>query len=186
MSRATPRLVAFLRAINVGGHVVTMDRLRSVFVAQGLKDAETFIASGNVVFSGRPGAAAGLARRIEKALAAALGYEVATFIRTDAEVAAIAGYEAFPAKLITRAKSHCVGFVAEPLTAGQRRALLALRTEDDDFHVAGREVWWLSRVGQGRSKFNNTVFERLGTRATWRGINTVRRLADKYGFAAAT
>ena len=46
-----PRHIAFLRAINVGGHTVTMDRLRQLFTGLGLKDVETFIASGNVIFS---------------------------------------------------------------------------------------------------------------------------------------
>ena len=48
------KYAAFLRAINVGGRVVKMDRLRTLFEAAGLRGVETFIASGNVVFeSGR-------------------------------------------------------------------------------------------------------------------------------------
>ena len=50
-SRLMPRFVAFLRAINVGGHVVTMDQLRAAFQELGFDDVETFIASGNVIFS---------------------------------------------------------------------------------------------------------------------------------------
>ena len=46
-----PRLIAFLRAINVGGHTVTMMKLRKEFEALGLQDVETFIASGNVIFT---------------------------------------------------------------------------------------------------------------------------------------
>ena len=44
------RHIAFLRAINVGGHTVTMDRLRRLFGEMGFRGVETFIASGNVVF----------------------------------------------------------------------------------------------------------------------------------------
>jgi uncharacterized protein (DUF1697 family) len=44
------RCVAFLRAINVGGHVVKMDRLRGLFEALKLRNVETMIASGNVLF----------------------------------------------------------------------------------------------------------------------------------------
>ena len=44
------RYVAFLRAINVGGHVVKMDRLRNLFEALGFSGVRTFIASGNVLF----------------------------------------------------------------------------------------------------------------------------------------
>ena len=46
-----PRYVAFLRAINVGGHIVKMDQLRKLFTQLGLTDVETFIASGNVLFT---------------------------------------------------------------------------------------------------------------------------------------
>ena len=46
-----PRFFAFLRAINVGGHNVTMEKLRGLFEASGFKDVETFIASGNVIFT---------------------------------------------------------------------------------------------------------------------------------------
>ncbi len=45
-----PRYVAFLRAINLPGRNVKMDRLRSTFVSLGLDNVDTFIASGNVIF----------------------------------------------------------------------------------------------------------------------------------------
>ena len=44
------RYIAFLRAINVGGHVVKMDALRRLFESLGFSNVETFIASGNVLF----------------------------------------------------------------------------------------------------------------------------------------
>jgi uncharacterized protein (DUF1697 family) len=45
-----PKHIAFLRAINVGGHIVKMDHLRRLFEALELAEVETFIASGNVIF----------------------------------------------------------------------------------------------------------------------------------------
>jgi uncharacterized protein (DUF1697 family) len=45
-----PKYVAFLRAINVGGHTVKMDHLRRLFEALEFDNVETFIASGNVIF----------------------------------------------------------------------------------------------------------------------------------------
>ena len=44
------KYVAFLRAINVGGHVVKMEVLRAHFESLGLSSVDTFIASGNVIF----------------------------------------------------------------------------------------------------------------------------------------
>ncbi len=178
------RHIAFLRAINVGGHTVTMDRLRRLFGKMGFRGVETFIASGNVVFEA-VGSAAHAEQTIAAGLEKALGYDVATFVRTPAELAAVTAYEAFDAADVARARTHCVGFLAAPLGTAAAAKLMALRTEVDDFHAHGREIHWLCRVGQSESVFSNAVFEKTtGVRATFRNINTVRKLAAKYAPSA--
>ena len=79
-----PRLVAFLRAINVGGHVVKMDRLCALFESAGLANVSSFIASGNVLFDSKKATAQAEAL-IEKTLKKDLGYEVITMIRSASE-----------------------------------------------------------------------------------------------------
>ena len=176
-----PRLIAFLRAINVGGHTVTMAELRRLFEALGLKDVETFIASGNVIFSSPRGDTAALQRKIEAHLHKALGYEVKVFIRTAPEIAAIAQYKPFKEAQLRTAQALNVAFLAAPLDAVATKALLALRTDIDEFHVNGREVYWLCRKRQGESTFSNMRFEKaLGVRSTFRGLNTVAKLSAKY------
>jgi uncharacterized protein (DUF1697 family) len=177
-----PRLIAFLRAINVGGRNVTMAELRGVFEALGLKEVETFIASGNVIFASASKDIEALQRKIESQLLRSLGYEVKAFLRTVSEVAAIARYKPFNESQLKSATALNVAFLAGPLDAAAEKSLLALRTEIDDFHVQGREVYWLCKVRQSDSKFSNTRFEKmLNTRATWRNINTVARLTARYG-----
>ena len=44
------RYLAFLRGMNVGGHRVSMEDLRAIFVELKFGNVETFIASGNVIF----------------------------------------------------------------------------------------------------------------------------------------
>ncbi len=180
-SGAGKRWVAFLRAINVGGHVVKMERLRGLFEELGFSAVETFIASGNVIFAARAQEPSVLVRKIEKRLREALGYEVKTFLRTPAEVAAIARYRPFAEAELRSAAALNVAFLGEPLTVAGVSALMALETELDAFHVHGREVYWLCRVKQSGSKFSNALFERaIRVRATFRGMNTVARLAAKF------
>ncbi|MBI5837096.1 MAG: DUF1697 domain-containing protein [Candidatus Eisenbacteria bacterium] len=177
-----PRYVAFLRAINVGGHTVKMDRLRGLFESLGLARVETYIASGNVIFETASRSAPALERRIEALLLGELGYEVATFLRTDAEVAAVAEHQAFPASKMKAAVAFNVGFLSEPLGREAQAKLLGYTTAMDAFHVHGREVYWLCRMGQSQSTFNNVSMERaLRVRATFRGISTIRRLAANLG-----
>jgi uncharacterized protein (DUF1697 family) len=179
-----PRLVAFLRAINVGGHNVTMQALRRQFEALGFTEVETFIASGNVICTSRSTDRRALQKKIEDRLRIALGYEVSAFMRTGEEVAAIASYKPFADAQMRSAGALCVGFLAEPLGKAATRTLMAFKTSIDDFHGHGREVYWLCRKKQSESTFHNARFERaLNIRATFRGVNTVSRLAARHGFS---
>jgi uncharacterized protein (DUF1697 family) len=176
-----PRYVAFLRAINVGGRVVKMDRLRTLFGELGLSEVETFIASGNVLFSSPSRSAAALEKKIEKHLAAALGYEVATFVRTAAEVCQVAAHAPFPAALMKLPYHNLyVSFLRDAPAVAAKRAVEALRGPNDELHVHARELYWLSRAPFGESKIAGALLEKtLGGPATMRNVTTVRKLAAK-------
>ena len=80
------RYITLLRAINVGrGRTVKMEVLRQLFGSFGFSKITTFIASGNVIFETSTKSIKSLEKRIEKRLEEALGYEVAAFIRTEAD-----------------------------------------------------------------------------------------------------
>jgi uncharacterized protein (DUF1697 family) len=172
--------VALLRAINVGGHVVKMDRLRTLFASMDLADVTTLIASGNVLFSSRARNQAQLERRIEIHLRDALGYDVATFLRSAQDLADIVAYDPFPAAgPLTAGQALSVLFLKAPLEAPARDALLNLHTATDEFHVRGREAYWLRDGRISDSKVTGAKLERaVGGPVTARNITTVRKLAE--------
>ena len=176
-----PRYIAFLRAINVGGHTVKMDRLREIFESLGFAKVETFIASGNVVFETPAQDTAALETQIAAGLQQALGYEVATFIRTEAELARIVAHSPFPQSQLNAAQAFNIAFLTGPLDVESVRKLMALKTEIDDFATHEREIYWLCRKKQSESTFSNAVLEKtLGRQSTLRGTNTVQKMAAKY------
>jgi uncharacterized protein (DUF1697 family) len=177
-----PKYVAFLRAINVGGHVVKMDRLRDLFLKMGLTNVETFIASGNVIFEANVRNAQTLERKIEKQLEAELGYPVTTFIRSVTELKDVAALEPFahtpsngePGTLF-------IGFLGADPDGPAKKKLLACSSDVDLFQLHGRELYWLCRIKSNESKFSGTLLERtLGMRTTIRNSNTIRRIVAKY------
>ena len=176
------RFIAFLRAINVGGHTVKMDYLRQLFESLGFSNVETFIASGNVIFESSAKNAQTLEKKIESHLQQSLGYEVVTFIRSAAELAAIAKYQPFPtAKLDAAGHSLYIAFLPAPPTDEAQQKLMAFRTEVDDFHIHEREVYWLCRKKMSESTFSGALLERtIGMPATMRNSTTVKKLAAKY------
>ena len=176
-----PRYVAFLRAINVGGHLVKMDHLRRLFESLGFVGVETFIASGNVVFETPSRNVKAIERRVEQMLREELGYEVVTFIRTGAEVARISEYQPFEPSDLAGAVALNVAFLADALDDTSTEKLMAMKTETDDFHVNEREMYWLCRRKQSESTFFKVGFERtVGRKATVRTANTIRKIAAKY------
>jgi uncharacterized protein (DUF1697 family) len=184
--RGAARYAAFLRAINVGGRNVTMDRLREAFAGlpgTPVRDVETFIASGNVVFTMDTASAkdiAALERRIAGQLRDALGYEVATFVRAVAALETMARATHFP----DAADGHAVhvGFLHDALAPDAAARIVALGDAINSFVVDGRELWWWSKGRISDSGIDGGRMERaLGMPMTMRNVNTVRRLAAKYG-----
>jgi len=165
----------------VGGHIVKMDRLRALFESAGLRGAETFIASGNVVFESSRKSAGDLERAIETHLKKALGYPVATFVRSMPELAAIAELEPFGRESLKPPDSVFVGFLRSALSKDARRQITALSNDVDTVTADGREVYWRARKGFAESTISYAVVEKLlKSEATFRNVNTIRRIAAKH------
>ncbi|MDQ2666441.1 MAG: DUF1697 domain-containing protein [Gemmatimonadota bacterium] len=173
------RSVAFLRAINVGGHTVKMDRLRALFAELGLANVETFIASGNVLFDAPSAKVEKLEARIEQHLEKALGYAVMTYIRPLADLTHVATGHPFHTH---EADGHAlsIGFLKAPLDAAHSARLEALANDYDDFHIGDRELYWLCRGRLSDSRLFGKVLDRaIEAPATFRNVTTIRRLAAR-------
>jgi uncharacterized protein (DUF1697 family) len=177
-----PKYVAFLRAINVGSHVVKMDQLRKLFEALSFENVETFIASGNVIFDSKSKNVVALERKIDRHLHDSLGYPVTSFVRSVEELAHISAFAPFlEAELAANGNQLYVVFISEKPDKSAAEKLMSMRSPVDDFCCNEREVYWLYRRKAGESKFYGPLLEKsLGIQATVRNVNTVRRLAKKY------
>jgi uncharacterized protein (DUF1697 family) len=176
------RYVAFLRAINVGGHVVKMDHLRKILESIGLSNVQTFIASGNAVFQSSTGNSKVLENKIAAELRKALGYEVATFIRKAAELSAISMYQPFKTSDVTHSGTNSyVGFVGRDLSPAAQKTVLSFRSKVDEFRVRGSEIYWLCRIRSSDSEFSLARLEKaIGMQATFRNVTTIRKMAARY------
>lgn len=177
-----PKYVAFLRAINVGSHLVKMDYLRTLFEALGFTNVETFIASGNVIFDSRSANTSLLEKKIEKHLLKNLGYEVATFVRSIGEVEKVAAAQPFKAaELKGDGNTLYVGFLAQPPSEELRRELVQSGNKANAFAFTDREFFWLCRVKFSETDFSGARLEKiLKMKTTLRNVNTPQRIAKKY------
>src|SRR3954447_21604000 len=123
------RYAAFLRAVNLGkNRRVTNDRLKALFEDAGAEEVATFRTSGNVVFE----SSRDMARELEKHLEKSLGHEMVIFLRTAAELKAIAAAGPFPAKDVKRSKGKLqVVLFDKSATAAVKKNVLTLATDQD-------------------------------------------------------
>ena len=161
-----------------------MDELRRLFEGMGFSQVETFIASGNVIFETTATEPRELEQKIERSLHTALGYAVATFIRSTHEMVEIARYAPFddPGLAAAAAASTLyIAFLANPPGEPAMQKLQSLASPVNQFHAAGREIYWLCRTRFSDSGFSGAQLEKaLGIPATIRNSSTVKKIAGKY------
>lgn len=168
------RYIALLRGINVGGHTVRMERLRSIFADLGCAAVRTYIQSGNVFFDAPESDRLALARHLEEGLAQVLGYEVPTFLRTVPELAHVVDRDPFRNRIVTPDMRLCVVFAdAVPVMLERpwrspKGDVEIVDTSDGEAYV----VWHLVN-GRPPSPQSQSV---LGTRNTTRFFHTVAKI----------
>jgi len=171
-----PRYVTLLRSVNVGGRVLPMAGLRAAFEKHGFEEVQTYIQSGNVVFTSPSRSEATVAKDARTAIQSATKLDVPVFIRTPVALRKIIAAQPFGD---AAPKSLHVTFLEQAPAAAFVRALAARPSPPDQFVVKRREVYLCCPNGYGRSKLNNAFFERaLKTAATTRNWNTVKKLLE--------
>jgi uncharacterized protein (DUF1697 family) len=200
------RAVLLLRAVNVGGTKVPMADLRSLLEGLGLRNVRTYLQSGNAVFDvdETAGAAATpqeLAAAIETRIGRDMGPRVGALVLDAGALAAVAAANPFtgvagidpgwlhvtflfggngeadfgPASDQAFSDAYAAAYdkLTLPAAEGEQAMFTGLPA------LATPVVYLCLPYGYGRSKLNNSYFERhLGAAATTRNWRTVQALAE--------
>jgi uncharacterized protein (DUF1697 family) len=160
-----------LRGVNVAGNKLAMGDLRDAVTELGGHDVQTYLQSGNVVYSG----AVTVGRRLAAYLEKELGVKTVVIARTHEQLADVVRRRPYPAK----EPMVSVTFLARAAAASASAAIDAGAYAPDSFVVDGREVYVHTPDGYGRSKLSNAFFEKkLRVDATTRNWKTVLALTD--------
>jgi uncharacterized protein (DUF1697 family) len=173
---------AFLRGVNLGGQRKTSSAdLRACFEGIGFTDVQTFRTSGNVVLDAGRESAKKLTARLEEALRDSFGFEVQVFLRTGAEVRAIAAHKPFPAAAVEKSEGKLqVALLGKAPSASTRKQVLKLGTDEDRLAFEGRELYWLPSGRMRESGLNLRTVEQLTDPWTMRTKATLELLAAKF------
>lgn len=176
-------IIALLRAINVGGTgKVAIADLRKLVEDEGFADVASYIASGNLVFTGDGRSTDAISQQLEAASGTKLGLKTDWILRAPAEWTAM--IEANPFVEFSKATPSrylVTVFKTEPDPA-RLGEVEAIATLGEEMKLVGRALYICFPEGAGKSKLAGAAIEkRLGARGTARNWNTVLKLAEMAG-----
>lgn len=173
-------VIAMLRGVNLGSYQkINMEALRTLCGGLGLREVQTYIQSGNLVFredSGDPGA---VARRIEESIHNKWGFRPDVVVRTVPELRKVVAKNPFASRSGIEPNRLLVVFMANAPTRQARDRLLATPCEPEELRINGRELYIYYPQGMARPKLSLVRIEKLlQSPSTGRNWNTVNKLLD--------
>lgn len=142
-----------------------------------LKDVQTYIQSGNVIFTAAEKDVCDLASRMADALHNQFGFRPEVMLRTAAEMRRIVLRNPFTEQTGVEPHKVLVGFMASKPSSEARNRLLALEAVPEEVRLSGSELYVYYPNGVGGSKLSWAKIERaLNAPVTGRNWNTVLKL----------
>lgn len=178
-AKTTPKHVALLRGINVGGNnKVDMKKLKATFESLKLSDVRTYINSGNVIFSSAEKDCEKLAKKIEKGIAKDFRFKIPVVVVSDVSIK----------KIVSAAKKEWTNEgdkktdvmflwkeVDRPTVVKELKAVKGIDTVK---YVSGAILWHISRANFNKSAMRNLIGSKLYKQMTVRNVNTLRKLHE--------
>ena len=159
-----------------------MDELRALYESLKLRDAQSYVQSGNVVFTTGETDLGRLATRIESAIEKKFGFRPAVILRSSSELRDAIARNPFATRRDLNPAKLLVTFLAGDPGDEARKKVLSIPVDPEEMHLVGRELYVYYPNGQGRSKFPQAVIDRiLKTPGTGRNWNSVTKLMEMAG-----
>jgi uncharacterized protein (DUF1697 family) len=173
-------IVAMLRGVNVGGrNLIAMADLRALCAGLKLRDAQTYVQSGNVVFRTDERDRAMLATRLEKAIERKCGFRPSVILRTAAELKRVIARNPLAKRRGVEPAKLLVSFLAGEPDAEARRKVREMKPDPEEIWIEGSELYIYFPNGMGKSKVPWSRMDKiLGVAGTGRNWNSVLKLLE--------
>ncbi len=169
--------ICIIRGINVWWHnKITMDTLAWVFVGLGFGEVQTYIQSGNVLFSSGESDIMRLTDMVTHAISHQLQVDVVVQVKTTDQWSQIIKQCPY-SKWST--DNLYITFLSSPPIKKATPEIIAACTQWEQFSIVDQQVYLLCPNWYGTTKLSNNFLERkLKVSATTRNWNTVCQIGE--------
>jgi uncharacterized protein (DUF1697 family) len=178
-----PVIISLLRAVNVGGNsIIKMEELRALYASLKLKDAQSYVQSGNVVFRTDETDLARLAKRIQAGIEKRFGARPEVILRTVSEMRDVVARNPFAKRRGIEPNKLQVSFLGARLEKVMCEQLKALPLVSEEIVPSGSELFIYFSNGIGKSKLPWAKVEKIcavpGTGRNWNSVMKLLAMAE--------
>ena len=177
-------VVSMLRGVNLGPHNrVKMDELRALYESLKLREPQTYVHSGNVIFKTDERDLIKLTKRIEGAIEKRFGFQSDVVFRSTAELRDAIARNPFTKRRGIEPSKLLVTFLAGDPGEEARVAVRAIKCAPDELFIDGREVYIHFPNGAGRPTLSWAAIPKMlkvsGTARNWNSVTKMLEIAEK-------
>ena len=173
------KFIALLRGINVGGHrKVPMADLRALAEGLGLDEVRTYVASGNLVFTGHGRSEDELESALGQAIAGRFGFAVDVIVRSAEHWAELAAGNPFPDQSAATPSYVMMTIGKRPATDADADSIRPRAAADEAVERVGEALWFWFGIGSGRSKLAAAPLKDVWTARNWRTVQTIGTMLE--------
>ncbi|MGH9682623.1 MAG: DUF1697 domain-containing protein [Candidatus Acidiferrales bacterium] len=177
-------VISMLRGVNVGGHnKIKMDALRALYEFLGLRNPQTYVQSGNVVFGTEERDLVLLAKRIQNGIERTFGFRPEVILRSSSELRDVIARNPFAKRRGIDPSKLLVSFLAGDPGPEARDKVLKIKTDPEELRIGGRELYVYFPNGMARPKLSWPAIERAlktpGTGRNWNSVTKLLEIAEK-------
>jgi len=176
--------IILLRGVNMTGHnAIKMIRLVSLLRQIGYTDAETYIQSGNIVFTCHNVTCDDVSLVIRKAILSEFNLDIAVITHTLDDMTKIVSANPFTEEPGFDPSKMAVLFLELRPSNAQVGKVAGIDYPPDKFHINNSEIYIYCPNGFGKTKLYTNFFEAkmkvTGTARNWRTVNKLLEIAEK-------
>ena len=177
-------IISMLRGVNLGPHRrLKMEELRGLYEALKLREPQSYVQSGNVIFKTDERDVVKLGKRIESSIEKKFGFHSDIVLRSTAELREVVARNPFAKRRGIEPSKLLVTFLASDPGAEARERVLQIKTAPDELRIDGRELYTYFPNGMARPKVSWATIERVlrvsGTGRNWNSVTKMLEMAEK-------
>ena len=172
--------ISVLRGINVSGkRLIKMEALAQVYAQLGFSAIQTYVQSGNVVFTAPTRPTAEVAQAISDAIATHFGFDVPVLVFDLSTWENLLETNPFKNNPTCKETDLYVTLLTSPKHQPDEQTLQAKARPDETLHLFPEWLYLHCPTGYGQTKLTTTFFEKqYGCIATTRNVKTIRALHE--------